>query len=829
MSLVTDKKWVGVSPQLPDSVAEAADTIQDVANLLLTLLNILLNILSIAKMFSLAFINPMQALVEAVINEIEKLIDDLRNAGVYVTGDIRSIKPPFPNLIGGFSAYERRMLTRLVDKTDPTRPDFSGSTTVFGLFLYTSTDVPNRVVEIVKSVQQLIRFFGQDMEAAGFTTPTNIQVRYGLEGQPLATFGAVGDVVTGRDPMNRASIQWQMAPVPGNTTVPFPLPGPAGFLLEVSTIPDGIKLVYEAPTKNAGNRGDGQATTTGVVVDARGQPFVLYGGSDQLNLGNNPRGAGDRRTGGTWVYGIRNASDSTPIPVGHLKDGDKYLLQRTFYVPTGFFSSAQAMTPGKGFNTTLRYEEMPHQATFDSGGNAQEVSDDPAKTVYGRLVPVSDKIVDDTTWKYAFRDEVGVAVSAGRPVILEADPVTAAGEDGTEVLTTGDRGPASTVFPITFPGATTATFLDALTAALAVMVLSRSDVSASDSDGQFLLDRADQPTGLEDISRFLFPLITGSENSEGYFKDPQQDPVAFRRDLLKRCRSVANLAYGKMGPIPSLEEQVGNIAEPLLNFKWADADGDLPDQTILESLESDFEDEEARIWLLTRGIGANPESVGLDEVNTFLYLDRNGSPEPTPGFFSTGRGESTVDAAPVIYNRLGLDGEAQFVRNVLHGYDGGSLYGVAAAVLNAGVAPLTNRSEDGQWLAFRLVPEGFPAIDEALDNILQWVEAIAASITTAADVLNNYIEALETRILEIQSIINRINGLLQSILRIQIPVQFQALALLSEGTDGLVSDLVTAEDKPNDPPTSYGTGIVLVAGGLPTALLDFTLGLFDTG
>ena len=54
------------------------------------------------------------------------------------------------------------------------------------------------------------------------------------------------------------------------------------------------------------------------------------------------------------------------------------------------------------------------------------------------------------------------------------------------------------------------------------------------------------------------------------------------------------------------------------------------------------------------------------------------------------------------------------------------------------------------------------------------------------------------------------------------------LVSVESGTAGLVRALATSENKPVDTPDSYGAGVAIVAGGIPTVLLEL-LGLIFSG
>jgi len=69
-------------------------------------------------------------------------------------------------------------------------------------------------------------------------------------------------------------------------------------------------------------------------------------------------------------------------------------------------------------------------------------------------------------------------------------------------------------------------------------------------------------------------------------------------------------------------------------------------------------------------------------------------------------------------------------------------------------------------------------------------------------------------------LLRRIQALLNLILSLDIGAGFSGLVITSAGTDGLVRDLLAAEDKPVSSQDDLGVGFALVAGGLPLVVLD---------
>jgi hypothetical protein len=189
----------------------------------------------------------------------------------------------------------------------------------------------------------------------------------------------------------------------------------------------------------------------------------------------------------------------------------------------------------------------------------------------------------------------------------------------------------------------------------------------------------------------------------------------------------------------------------------------------------------------------------------------------------------------VVYKNLSSTPRAvDYCRNVFiaaasisEGSGGGDVHGAALFVLNIASAPFTKlrNPESGSWIAIRLFPQGLPAVEAALDQILEWVKAIAEGISGIVDIIIAYIEFLEARILELEALISRIIALLNSLALFELP-SVNGLVVTGAGTDGILTGLVTAEDKPFDGPEAYGGGLVVLAGGLPSILVEILKAFF---
>lgn len=846
--------WVTVKVQVPAPIQDLAAALDSLLDALLAILSVVQAILDIVKAFLVGLLDPLAAIIEAIINEIESLLNDIRQIGVYISGDLE-IEPPFENLLGGFSAYERRMIARLVDRTDPTRPDFTSRSGVFAVFMYASFDASS-IAQVLDFIDRIKAFLGIRKKPRPYTIPVGLEVAYGATTSGLGTFGLIDEVFRrGLEP-TVASIRWQLAPPANSGPVSWPLPSPPGFLIEISTEKDGLQIGYVAPAPQAAMDAEGQQDRAfGLVLDPEGRPFRLYGGKDLINTSDMKwTGSGTTYTppdigsdgklqsGKARIYAYRGSADNVGIPIDALiTDDGKYLLQRTFYVDVKTLLGINIAAPGQPFSFSLNYEDMPYKATFTDAGNGKVTvtpEAERARTVYVRVSAVTSEFAPSGSGPpYAFQwtidqnaimdgvkqGQVRLALAAGVSGSMRTDP--------------------SAPLTVTFPNTSTKEYLDAVATAIAVLVLARADLPATDgaSDPAFETDVAGQATGLEDFARFIMPQVTGP-NAARFFGKEGLDPITFRGKLLVRCRALANELLARTGPLPSaVEEFILDSAlvggKPLAEVLWSDLDSEVgPGATILDSLDTDT----AFGQDVDNGIAPNPLSVYAppDQVKKTLrqrIIDLTRSPGFLQRGTGNGLGRGSADYSPVLYTKPSADlasMQMKFCRNVLLANP--DIFTASADVLKIASGTLAVRPGNGAWTAIRLFPQGIPPVDAMLNEIMGFLRAIQAGTKAITDLILSYIEFIEARILEIEALIRRIQALLNAILIIEVP-SVSALIVSANGTDGILQELVTAENKPQDSATSssivlkdgtvqqvgtYGAGVVLLAGGLPAAVIE---------
>ena len=150
------------------------------------------------------------------------------------------------------------------------------------------------------------------------------------------------------------------------------------------------------------------------------------------------------------------------------------------------------------------------------------------------------------------------------------------------------------------------------------------------------------------------------------------------------------------------------------------------------------------------------------------------------------------------------------VRGLFNGQP--QLYTEAQLALNVAAAAFNKYEGDGAWMSVRI--GALPGIEDFMELINKWLAIINKAIQSLADFIIAYIDYVIARIREIQKFIRKLNQLIQSLTLFEIP-KAACLLTLSDGTDGIVGDLLAAGNKPADGPRAYGAGGAIVVPTIP--------------
>lgn len=617
--------WGTLSIEVPEFFKDLQTSLNSIMELLTSALDIALSALNLAKTFLTSYLDPIQALIEAVVSELREVLSDFRNVGVYVTGDWPLLKAPFTDLIGGYQEFERRMIARMTDRTDPTRPNVASTTSVFGAFFFTAGEA-EELPQIQSTLDQMGQFLNiKQAPEAGLPVPRIQRVEYGNQATSVLSYQSLTNVVRfDPTPSQIARITWTLeAPSSGDPLESVYQPPPAGFMVTVSTVRDGIPLMYDRPRVNTNKESRGnknndedrqQPREYGPVRDLNGKPIVLHGGYDHLvfntdffGYANSYDDKGRIKDGRTRVYGVHTVADQKIIPLGDLfssndeegpPKGKDYVFQRTFWVDpvsTGF----QWVT-GE-YSITLNLEDLPYPGSVT--GQGQDLfgfgQGSPADTYYVRVATVGSRDFlgsqPSRVWKYdldstAVQPLVG---ASGKPFVV---PMVGGANPR-------DMSAMSEPAQVVFPDVNTKPYLEAVKAALAVLVLTRADLPVLENlneitEREKALAKENKKlvngvallgTGLERFKPLLDLIYNDAGSITGVFDRPWSDPLDFRQSLFRRINTVARFLYEQTGPMPAAEKAIAESTGTLRNVTWDsifDSLGTKRDSAIAETLRA---------------------------------------------------------------------------------------------------------------------------------------------------------------------------------------------------------------------------------------------------
>lgn len=146
-----------------------------------------------------------------------------------------------------------------------------------------------------------------------------------------------------------------------------------------------------------------------------------------------------------------------------------------------------------------------------------------------------------------------------------------------------------------------------------------------------------------------------------------------------------------------------------------------------------------------------------------------------------------------------------FTRTVLLEHNNSELLTQSAFVLNIATSA-TDKKSESDWDFVRLGDQGIMVyVEQTLNTVLNAMESIMQGLQGIIESILKYIDFVQQRINEVQNLIRKINAIIQSIGLFEIP-SASILFFASNGTDGVLGDLVSAENKPSDPSSAIGFG-----------------------
>ena len=350
------QKLDGEKGLVPDFIAQYKPQVDAIFQTINLTLDLLQNILNFVKNFLIDFTQPIKLIIDALIAQLKALLQDIKNLGLYWTDDsnlIPQIKESgLASFQGGYGAFENRMVRKLTNVSDPTRPNFSTATGTMSLFVVAVGDITT-IVAAINAIMNVVKLLTNTFSPSADPDPVNIK----------------GEITNGFLPVNikdsiaydGVKITWDIAPPPNASGKAFPsyVKPPKSFLVHVRTRPTAWYIGYKYRPNNKSNTeeqdktslykiGNDLATVNGSVALYKNGDKVFY--LDDINSDIEYKKEHIEETGKTFYYSpsalgsfFAGSSYSLKIDIGKLpktyeykykNDGGKKIVDTQTEVPT---------------------------------------------------------------------------------------------------------------------------------------------------------------------------------------------------------------------------------------------------------------------------------------------------------------------------------------------------------------------------------------------------------------------------------------------------------------------------------------------------------------
>ncbi len=866
-------KWGGLELEVPPPFLEPIITaINDVLELIVVFLDIVLVVLEICKVFVLGLVGPILAVLEALIALIEALANDLRKAGFYFRYDEelfsnKDFQENLTNCMGGFSTWETKCFNWLIDSSDPNRPDFSTSSGVLGIFFYMSVDV-SEVIRLIKVIMSLIRFFtNYPGKGSLLQTPTDLSFEFKRDAfNVTAGWSDMWD--SDEAPPQQGELTWGFSAAPANALgMALPAFPPDACILEISTIREGLMVGTKRVVAGASDTKRVKNSFVMAPTMDGGGPLRIYGGtrnlvSDSKELFSQEEIGDPSQEGKGGIWLVKNPEDPNPIMLKKWVDAERNgkngpLIQKQVVIHHN--NAMNYFFPE--FKYTLDHREMPYALKEVQNGKPVGESE-PAREVYVRIAAGTDSVVSEGE------------PSQGYYKVKEDFKTKSEGISGYEIEnldnpfqtiktehfpSPNSRGRLSAPIKVVFPSQAQKDFMVMVKVAACIALLCRGELDNDPADGE-----QKGASGFWKVSR---QVLQGFGMAGGWGGQIYQTggitPGTWAPSKLSIASAAENIAEAfqrRSGAIPDavFDALVAAHGKNLLFHMGADRTHPLVDGTIKsfkatcgasDSNKYIFDSQGAKTLFEhcntfetkdDRYVGAhlnvhapwsNDTDMGtvIKEYNTLGNIS-NGVLD---SYFSVlEMGQVEMEEVPVFVGAVKADySESEMVTGLEEGnaviiparncFTRAQLDS-ALAVLNVATAGVT----EGQWIAIRPLETLLLPVEEFLEKLLNWLKTVRDGLLAIIKQILDYIRMIEARILEIQQLIRKIQGILRMFADFTVSAELHMLVCTGAGTQGLIAEFMQSENKPQDGKGAVGTGAVVVAGGLPLIILDLLKAIF---
>ena len=762
------------------------------------------------------FTNPLKPILEEIVAIIEAFIQDLRNLGLYYTYDFEELKNPTEKLLGGYPAFENRMVIKLLNQSDPTRPNFTDKTKTFAMTFFAGADLSD-IDKIIAYFKKLVKFFtpGKDEPAKA---PINVEAVY------YNDFIGEVELPNTHEP-DGIRVKWNLPP-PNSTmpALPKTFVNPDYFIISVSTQNNRDQLGYlEKVDDNSvndfyfGPSHLNEACFWPLLDNQKTGIFNLSKLDEDATYERLPNIPADMGEGGSWVI----IGDSEV----YLNKRDKDKLSDLYKVFL-YSDKFDSVIGDNDFYFDIPFENLTVQNQLKDEYHIKicsfEIDSDNFKTL------TLEKEDIEGTFRFGTQQEV-------KSLNLIYPLLTPGG--GLELGSNGSLSKPSSTVSITAPSDLKTKYLNAIRFFFLAYYLGRFD---EESNQKLAKVNPLNPTEEKVLSKFLDRLENDNYPTNSVYISPKEhaaqvikwvDRVMMNfkfsvpkdsvlRPHLSDLNKINNFKY-------NLYEQLQAIAnDEELSFGLGSGIYEDAKQFEFETDISIFMTDGEYISIpkeeYLNGNYAPVSEVKYFGYDTALKLLEDSEPDPFPDFFTGSlffNDKIYPHGGPIAYFP---DGDLKFFGEFIYMKDFVKTYNLARPL----VILASKSIEKGQWKNIRPFRDtDLGSILSVLETVKKFLEGFLKSLEGIVAQILKYIQILKTRISQLQNIIQKIKAFVDLILGLRLPAGLYGTFHLADGTAGLVNSLTQSVNKPDIGNEGVGTGLMVVAGGVPSILVDFFIAL----
>ena len=799
-----------------DRVKESTDAFFETISLIFDIVNSFLDF--IASLL-IDFTNPLKPILEEIIAIIEAFIQDLRNLGLYYTYDFHELKNPTEKLKGGYLAFEQRMVMKILNQSDPTRPDFTDKTKVFAMTFFAGADA-SHIKRIIAYMKKLLKFLtpGKDEPASA---PINVEAVY------YNDFIGEVEIPSSYKP-DGIRLKWNLPP-PTSTmpALPKSFVNPDWFIISVSTRKKHDHLSYvkkipksaDDPTKSEDSHFtelfgfDYSELTKSYfwpLLESKNSATSLVKLSEDTEFDPVPKvpdGIGD---GGSWVIYGEDVANFNQINKEKFSD-----IYKTFL----FGGNPDSIIGDNDFSFDIPFDRLKVQ---------NQLKDEYHITIHSFEIDS-----DDFDKLKVEKEKLSGLFRVGKQwEVMSANIISPDLTKSPRLLSAGTISKASETVTVVAPTDLKTKYIKAVRFFFLAYYLGRLDVKSNQelANIQPLTETEEKALGMYiGWNNKTYPantalFISQVAHAKQVIKWVDRVMLMFKFNIPKDSLLVPHLStlnkidsfkydlYEQLKSIANGKEDVAlnGIYSSAREFKtWTGID-----YTKYQEHPDNFSP--------TKEEYLNGNYAPVSEVKYDGYDNVADQPNPFPDKF---RGEIFTnykvypDGGPVLYipsGDLKYFGEFIYIKDFI------KTYNLARPLVLLGA----KAKETGQWKNIKPFKDtDLSSILGVLELVKKFLDGVLKTLQGIVEQILKYIHLLKTRIAQLQEIVRKIKALIDLVLSLRLPAGLYGTFHLADGTAGLVNSLTQAEDKPDIGVEGYGTGLMVVGGGVPSILIDLFIAL----